>query len=148
MEVVLLERVKNLGFLGDKVNVKAGYARNFLIPHSKAVLATKSNLEYFEQRRSELEKKAADAVSVAEKASTALQALKLVLKRKTSEDDKLYGSVSVTDVYDAIIAAGATVEKRDINLPMGPIRALGEYTIEVHLHSDVIAAVQIAIEAE
>jgi large subunit ribosomal protein L9 len=148
MEVILLERIRNLGHLGDKVNVKSGFARNFLVPYGKAVSATKENLELFETRRAELEKKAADVLAVAEKAASTLNGMHIVLKRKTSEEGHLYGSVTVAEIHDAIVAQGGTVEKREIDLTDGPIRELGEYTVDAQLHSDVTAKIKVTVEAE
>ena len=148
MQVVLLERVRNLGHLGDKVNVKAGYARNFLIPYGKAVPATKDNIAYFEMRRAELEKADAEALAKAQKRADAMKDVVIVIKRKTAEEGKLYGSVGLHDVLDALLASSIEVEKRELNLPEGAIRSVGEYVVEAHLHSDIIVELKVVVEAE
>jgi len=148
MQVVLLERVRNLGQLGDVVKVKAGYARNFLVPYGKALPATKANIAHFEQRRADLEKAAAETLAVAQKRAAQLQDFVLTIKRKTAEEGKLYGSVNLHDIVDAFEKSSAEVEKRELNLPAGTIRSVGEYVVEVHLHSDVIVEVKLVVEAE
>lgn len=145
MEVILLERVKSLGNLGDKVQVKAGYARNFLIPTKKAVFATEKNLEHFEQRRAELEKKAEQAKAQAEQRAAKINDARIEIKAMATEEGKLYGSIGVAEVKDALVAKGIEVSKREIVLPEGPIHVLGTYKAEIHLHSDVLAFLEIEI---
>lgn len=145
MEVILLERVRNLGNLGDKVQVKAGYGRNFLIPQKKAVSATNKNLELFEERRAELEKKANDTLTEAQKRADTLNSLNLVIEALASDEGKLYGSVGVNEISEALTKQGCEVSKREIVMPEGPIHTIGAYTVEVHVHSDVIATLNIEI---
>ena len=148
MEIILLEKIRNLGQLGDKVNVKSGYGRNFLIPHGKAIPATANNMQKFEARRAELEKAAAESLAAAQKRSDAISAIALTINSKAGEEGKLFGSIGVHDLANAITAAGAAVEKSEIRLPNGPLRHIGEYEISVHLHTDVAATVKVAVVAE
>jgi len=148
MEVILLEKVENLGNLGDKVNVKPGYGRNFLIPGGKATAATADNIAAFEARRAELEKNAAEARSSAEARQTALAAVSVNIKANAGEEGKLFGSIGPADIADAITAAGVAVEKKEVRMPEGPIRAIGEFEVGIHLHSDVNSEVKVTIEAE
>ena len=149
MEVILLEKVANLGDLGDRVNVRPGYGRNYLVPGKKAVAATKANIELFETRRAELEKAAAKALAAAEARAASLNELaELTIGSHAGDEGKLFGSVAVGDIASAITAAGVEIEKREVSMPQGPIRQVGEYEIEIHLHSDVIATVKVAVVAE
>lgn len=149
MEVILLEKVANLGNLGDKVTVKPGYGRNFLVPSKKAVPATKENLEAFEARRAELEAAAAEALSTAQARAEKLAVLDaIVIKSNAGDEGKLFGSVGVADVADAVTTAGVAIEKREVSMPEGPIRVVGDYELEIHLHSDVVQTITIKVEAE
>ncbi len=149
MEVILLEKVRNLGNLGDKVNVKSGYGRNFLIPQSKAVMATKENVEKFEARRAELEAKAAEELAAAQaRAEKLAEVAEVTIPANAGEEGKLFGSVAASDIVDALSAAGVEVEKREVLLPEGPIRQLGEFDIELALHTDVTQVIKVKIEAE
>jgi len=148
MEVILLEKIDNLGGLGDKVNVKSGYGRNFLIPSGKAVTATKSNIAEFEARRAELEKQAAEALAAAEARKAVIENLTVTIERKAGEEGRLFGSVGTGDIADAVVAAGGELEKREVRLPEGPLHSLGEFEVEVHLHSDVDATVKVIIKPE
>ncbi|KEF31172.1 MAG: 50S ribosomal protein L9 [Gammaproteobacteria bacterium] len=148
MEVILLEKVANLGSLGDKVKVKAGYGRNFLLPYGKAVPATEANLKAFEERRAELEKAAAEKLSAAQARAEGLEGASFTITSKAGDEGKLFGSIGVRDIADAITAAGTDVEKSEVRLPEGPIRVTGEYDIELQLHSDVVVAVKLAVVAE
>ena len=148
MNVILLERIANLGNLGDTVKVKAGYGRNFLIPQGKAVPATTVNVEKFEARRAELEKVAAEKLGTAEARKDALANVTVTIQQKAGEEGKLFGSVGTHDIADAITAAGVAVEKREIRLPEGPIRQIGEHKIEIDLHSDVVTEVIVNVEPE
>ena len=148
MEVILLEKTRNLGDLGDKVNVKPGYGRNFLIPQGKAVPATKANLETFEARRAELEKAAGEALSAAEARKGQLDELAVTIPAKAGDEGKLFGSIGTRDIAEAITAAGVAVEKKEVRLPEGAIRNVGDYEIELQLHSDVVVQVKVAIVAE
>lgn len=149
MEVILLEKMRNLGVLGDKVKVKSGFARNFLIPQGKAVYATKENLAKFEQRRTELEKSAADKHQAALKRQEKINALPpVIIAAKAGEEGKLFGSISARDIVKALNNAGIDIEKREIRLPEGTLRLLGEYEITVELESDITAVVKVNIVPE
>jgi len=148
MEVILLEKVENLGGLGDKVSVKAGFARNYLVPAGKAKFATKANIEEFEARRAELEKQAAEALTAAQERQSKLEGMSLVIKAKAGSEGKLFGSISNKEIADAITAEGVAVEKREIRMPEGPLRTIGEFTIGLHLHTDIDVTVNVTIEAE
>ncbi len=145
MRVILLEKVANLGKVGDQVKVKSGFGRNFLIPGGKAVRATPDNIASFEARRVELEKAAEDALHQAQKRQATIQSLKVVIPAQAGDEGKLFGSVGAQDVAQAITAAGVTVAKREIDLANGPIRSVGEYEVTVHLHSDVVAKIQVEV---
>ncbi len=145
MEVILLEKVRNLGNLGDKVNVKSGYGRNFLIPENKAVFATPKNIELFEQRRADLEKKAQQSLSVAEQRAAKLNDTTLVISAMASDEGKLYGSVGVNEIKDALTEKSIDVVKREIVMPEGPLHSIGNFVVEVHVHSDVIAKLNVEI---
>ncbi len=148
MEVILLEKIANLGDLGDKVTVKAGYGRNYLIPQGKAVAATEEKIKEFEARRAELEKIAAEKLAVAQKRADAISKLVIVIAHKAGEEGKLFGSVGTHNIADAITEAGAKVEKNEVRLPEGVIRHIGEYEIDINLHTDVVVTVPVKIEAE
>jgi large subunit ribosomal protein L9 len=148
MEVILLESVQKLGELGDKVTVKSGYGRNFLIPQKKAVPATAENLKQFEERRADLEAAAGDKLSIAKNRAKKVEELLLTITTKAGEEGKLFGSITVRDVADASKAAGVELEKSEVRLPEGPIRALGEFDINIHLHPEVDAVLKLAVVAE
>ena len=149
MEIILLDKVANLGGLGDKVTVKSGYARNFLFPKGKAVPATKVNVEKFEQRRAELEAKIADQLGAAEARAAALTELAVVtIAAPAGDEGKLFGSVGTRDIADAITAAGFATTKAEVKLPNGTLRDTGEYTVDLQLHSDVTASIKIVIIQE
>ena len=149
MEVILLENISNLGGLGDKVDVKSGFGRNYLIPQGKAVPATESNVAAFEARRAELEAAAAETLTAAEKRADAINALGLIsIPANAGEEGKLFGSVGTRDIAEALTAAGCEVDKSEVRLPEGALRELGEYEIAIQVHGDVIAAVAIAVIPE
>ena len=149
MKVILFEKVRNLGALGDTVKVKPGFARNYLLPQGKAVQATKENLAKVEQRRAELEKIAAEKLREAQARQQALQSIgAITITAKTGEEGKLFGSIGARDIVDALNKAGAAVEKREIHLPEGALRLVGEYDIEIELESDVVAKVKVNIVGE
>ncbi|MCG6934755.1 MAG: 50S ribosomal protein L9 [Proteobacteria bacterium] len=149
MELILLENVANLGELGDKVTVRPGYGRNFLVPSKKAVPATKENIKIFEARRAELEKAAAEALQVAEARAVKLEALgEVTIASIAGEEGKLFGSVGVADIASALTDAGVEIAKREVSLPEGPLRQVGEYTVDIHLHSDVTRPVKVIIVTE
>lgn len=146
MEVILLEKMRNLGALGEKVKVKPGYARNYLIPQSKAVYANKENLAKFEQRRAELEKRASEHHAQALVRQEAINALPaIILVAKAGEEGKLFGSINVRDIVEALNKAGTMVQKREVRLPQGAIRMIGEYDITIELESDLTATVKVKI---
>jgi len=149
MEVILLENIGNLGGLGEKVDVKAGYGRNFLIPQGKAVPATRDNIAEFETRRAELEAAAAATLAAAEKRAEALNALApITIGANAGEEGKLFGSVGTRDIAEALTAAGCEVDKSEVRLPEGALRELGEFEVAVQVHGDVTAMVVIAVVAE
>jgi large subunit ribosomal protein L9 len=148
MNVILLEKVQNLGDLGEQVNVKAGYGRNFLIPQGKAVSATKDNVVKFEERRAELEKVAAEKLVAAETRKASLEALEITIAQQAGEEGKLFGSIGTHDIADAITAAGQEVVRAEIRLSEGVIRHVGEFDVNVELHSDVVAIVKLNVVAE
>ncbi len=148
MEVILLEKVENLGNLGDKVNVKPGYGRNYLIPMGKAKPATEANIAEFEARRAELEKAAKEALDAATARKEALEALSITITAKAGDEGKLFGSIGPIDIAEAVVSAGVQVEKKEVRMPEGPIRMIGEYDITFHLHTDVDAAIKVIVEAE
>jgi len=148
MEVILLESVQKLGELGDKVTVKSGYGRNFLIPQKKAVPATAENLQQFEERRADLEAAAGDKLSIAKNRAKKVDELSITITTKAGEEGKLFGSITVRDVADACEAAGVKLEKSEVRLPEGPIRELGEFEINIHLHPEVDTVLKLAVVAE
>ena len=148
MNVILLEPVNNLGDLGDEVIVKSGFARNFLIPQGKAVRATQANRTVFEGKRTELERVADEKLEEARSRAVGLEGMALTIMVKAGEEGKLYGSVGTQDIADAIAAEGVVVERSEVRLPEGVIRAIGEYQINVQLHSDVSVPVALAVVAE
>ena len=148
MEVILLEKVANLGTLGDKVVVKPGYGRNFLIPQGKAVRASAEKMAEFEARRAELEKAAAEKLSDAEARAAKMAEIELTLTAKSGDEGKLFGSIGARDLAEAITSTGVAVEKSEIRLPEGPIRSVGEYDVSVQLHTDVAATIKVFIVAE
>ncbi len=149
MEVILLENIENLGSVGDKVNVKAGFARNYLVPHGKAQIATAANLAEFEARRIELEKAATEAMTTAETRKQAIEALGVIeIGARVGSEGKLFGSVGVADICDAIEALGGDVQKSELRMPEGALRVTGEHVIDIHLYTDVDAQVTVNIVGE
>jgi large subunit ribosomal protein L9 len=148
MNVILLEKVHNLGDLGEQVNVKAGYGRNFLIPQGKAVSATADNVAKFEARRAELEKVAAEKLAAAESRKVKLEGLAVSISHKAGDEGKLFGSVGTAEIAHAITDAGVEVAKAEVRLPEGALRQIGDFDIDVELHSDVVATVKVSIVAE
>ena len=147
MEVILLEKIANLGNLGDKVAVKAGYARNFLLPFGKATPATADNVAAFEARRAELEKIAAEKKAEAEARAAKLADLTVTIAANAGEEGKLFGSIGTRDIADAVTAAGVAIEKSEVRLPNGALRTVGEFDIDVQLHTDVDATVKLVVVA-
>ena len=148
MNVILLERVNNLGDLGDEVSVKAGFARNFLLPKKKAVQANDANRAVFEERRKELEDAANEKLAAAKERAEALNQYLLTIQVKAGEEDRLFGSVGTQDIADALVSKGLEVERSEVRLPDGAIRVLGEYQVDIQLHSDVTATVHLHVVAE
>jgi len=148
MDVILLEKVKNLGDLGDTVKVKSGYGRNFLLPQGKALAATPDNLKVFEARKAELLKKANDSLSGAKMRAEKFAGKALVIKALTAEEGKLYGSVGPSDVVRAAQAAGLDLKRSEVDMPTGPIRQIGTYPVTLRLHTEVEASITVSIEEE
>ncbi|MBL4681009.1 MAG: 50S ribosomal protein L9 [Pseudomonadales bacterium] len=148
MQVILLEDIANLGVLGEQVNVKSGFGRNFLIPQNKAVAATSENVEKFEERRAELQKTADEKLAAAKVRATGVEALEVVLTTKAGDEGKLFGSITVRDIVEAAEAKGVTLEKVEVKMPDGPIRELGDFEISIHLHSEVDVILKVKVEAE
>ena len=149
MQVILMEKVVNLGGLGDVVKVKDGFARNFLIPQGKAKRATQANLKEFESRRAELEKKANEQLTSAQEKGTKLEGQKIDIAQKAGVDGRLFGSVTNSDIAEALIKlTGVQVKKAEVRMPQGPLKHLGEFPIVVALHSDVLANITVHVVAE
>jgi len=148
MNVILLERVTNLGDLGDEVAVKGGFARNFLIPQGKAVRASEQNRAVFEARRAELERIAAERLGGAQARAAKLEGVSITIAAKAGDEGKLYGSVGTHDIAEALTALGTEVAKSEVRLPQGPIRLIGEYDIELHLHTDLSTMVKLVVVPE
>jgi large subunit ribosomal protein L9 len=148
MEVILLEKIRHLGDLGQKVRVRAGFGRNFLIPQGKAVLATPDNVAKFEARKAELEKANAELLAAAAARAGKLNALTLTIRRKAGEEGKLYGSVGTSDISEAAAEAGVELHKHEVKLPDGPFRMLGEFEVDINLHADVDSKIKLIIAAE
>jgi large subunit ribosomal protein L9 len=148
MNVILLESVENLGGIGDLVKVKPGYGRNYLLPQGKAALATPENMKAIEARRSELEKAAAEELSKAKKRAKAFDGLELVIQANAGAEGKLFGSVGPIDIVDALATVQVEVERAEVRMPDGPVQELGEYTIGVHLHSDIDVEVLVKVVGE
>jgi large subunit ribosomal protein L9 len=148
MQIILLEKVVNLGGLGDVVKVKDGFARNYLIPHGKAKRATPENLAEFESRRAELEKAQADAFGAAQERGARIDGLTVQVTRKSGVDGRLFGSVTTYDIAEALQGLGHEVERAAIRLPQGPLKAIGDYPIAVALHGDVVVHITVSVLGE
>ncbi len=148
MQIILLEKVINLGNLGDVVKVKDGYARNFLIPNGKAKRATADNLAAFEAKRAELERVAAEKLAAAQELAAKLDGTTVQIVRKAGVDGRLFGSVTNADVAEALNAQGFSVEKAAVRMPLGPIKAIGDYALQVTLHTDVLVNVTVSVLGE
>jgi large subunit ribosomal protein L9 len=148
MEVILLDRIENLGNLGDKVKVRPGYARNYLFPKGKAKFATPENIAAFEARRAELEQAAAQAQAQAEERRARLDGLELTMRAKAGAEGKLFGSIGTADIVEAVRAAGAEIEKREVIMPAGTLRQTGDYEIGLHLYTGVHATIKVSVVAE
>ena len=148
MQIILLEKIANLGDLGDKVNVKAGYGRNYLIPGGHALPATEANVADFESRRAELELAASDKLTAAEARKSAIDGVTVTISRKAGDEGKLFGSVGTSDIAEALAAIGSEVDRSEIRLPEGAFRAVGDYDVGVHLHTDLNATIVVSVVAE
>lgn len=147
MEIILLEKINNLGALGDRIKVKPGYARNYLIPKGKATTATPANLARFEARRAELERIAAEQLARARTRAEQLAELIVTLSVKTGTEGRLFGSVGAADIAHAVSAAGIELQKQEVRLS-GPIRQIGEYDVDLHLHAEVKSQIRVNVIAE
>jgi len=148
MEVILLQKVANLGNIGDRVKVRSGFGRNFLLPQGKATLATPENVARFEARRAELERQAREHLSSASERAEAMKDFKLTIHAKAGTEGKLFGSIGTSDIAEAATRAGFNVERSEVRLPHGPLRMVGEHSVNLHLHADVDVPVQVTIVAE
>ena len=148
MQIILMEKVVNLGNLGDVVKVKDGFARNFLIPQGKAKRATQANLKEFEGRRAELEKKANEALTGSQERAAKLEGMKIDIAQKAGVDGRLFGSVTSADIVEALSKQGIEVKKAEIRMPQGPLKHIGEFPITIQLHSDVLAHITVHVVAE
>lgn len=148
MQIILLEKIRNLGELGDEVNVRAGYGRNYLLPHGKAVTATAKNKAHFEARRAELEKAQAENLAAAQARAEKLTGLNVQIARKAGEEGKLFGSVGTNDIASAISAAGVEVAKAEVLLPLGALKEIGQHEVAIALHPEVQTKVTVTIVAE
>jgi large subunit ribosomal protein L9 len=148
MDVILLTKVANLGNIGDRVKVKSGYGRNFLLPKGKATLATPDNVKKFEARRAELEKVAREQLADAEKRAAAFKDYKLEISAKAGTEGKLFGSIGTADIAEASTKAGHKLARAEVRLPTGPLRTIGEHTVALHLHTDIDVQLPVVITAE
>jgi large subunit ribosomal protein L9 len=148
MEVILLQKVANLGNIGDRVKVRSGFGRNFLLPQGKATLATPENVARFEARRAELESLAREHLSSAEERAAAMKDFKLTIHAKAGTEGKLFGSIGTSDIAEELTRAGFKVERSEVRLPNGPLRMVGEHAVALHLHADVDVPVHVTIVAE
>ena len=148
MQIILMEKVVNLGGLGDVVKVKDGFARNYLIPHGKAKRATQKNLKEFEDRRVDLEKKANEALASSQERGAKLEGMKIDIAQKAGVDGRLFGSVTNADIAEALGKQGVEVKKAEIRMPQGPLKHLGEFPLVIQLHSDVLANITVHVVAE
>jgi len=148
MDVILLTKVANLGTIGDRVKVKSGYGRNFLLPKGKATLATPENVKKFESRRAELEKAAREQFQDAESRAAAFKEFKLLITAKAGTEGKLFGSIGTADIAEAATKAGHKVARAEVRLPTGPLRMVGDHTITLHLHTDIDVQLPVVITAE
>ena len=148
MDVILLQKVANLGNIGDRVKVKSGYGRNFLLPKGRATLATADNVARFEARREELEKLAREQLSSAEERATALKEYKLTITAKAGTEGKLFGSIGTSDIAEALTKQGFKIERSEVRMPNGPLRMVGDHSVGLHLHADIDIPLAVLIVAE
>lgn len=148
MDIILLQKVANLGNIGDRVKVKSGFGRNYLLPHGKATLATPDNVKRFEARRAELEKAAHEQLSSAAQRAEALKEFKLVIPSKAGTEGKLFGSIGTADIAEAATKAGIKIERSEVRLPNGALRTIGDHSVILHLHADIDVPLAVTIVAE
>src|ERR1700688_87556 len=148
MEIILLQKVANLGQIGDRVKVKSGYARNFLVPTGKATVATAANIAKFEAQRHELEAKAKNELSAAQGRAQKFQDLKLEIRAKAGAEGKLFGSIGTADIAEGAVKAGQPISRSEVRMPTGPIRITGDHPVQLHLHTDVDVTLLVTIIAE
>jgi large subunit ribosomal protein L9 len=148
MDIILLQKVANLGQIGDRVKVKSGYGRNFLIPMGRATMATPANIKKFEEQRHVLEAKANQDLSAAQARAAKFENFKLELKAKAGAEGKLFGSIGTADIAEASIKAGQPISRSEVRMPTGPIRVTGDHQVQLHLHTDVDVTLQVTIVAE
>jgi large subunit ribosomal protein L9 len=148
MEVILLQKVANLGNVGDRVKVRSGYGRNFLLPQGKATLATADNIARFEARRAELERLAREHLVSAEERAASMKDFKLTIHAKAGTEGKLFGSIGTADIAEACTRAGFTIERSEVRLPAGPLRQIGEHPVSLHLHADIDVPLHVTVVAE
>lgn len=148
MQIILREKIRKLGDLGDQVNVKPGYARNFLIPQRKAMMATRANLAKFEAERAELERRAAEVLAAAQERAEKLKDMVITIAANAGEGGKLFGSVGTRDISEAILKNGVEMDKHEVRMPHGVIREIGEYEIDLHLHTDLNVTVKVNVVPE
>jgi len=148
MEIILLQKVANLGNIGDRVKVKSGFGRNYLLPEGKATLATPDNVARFEARRAELERAAREQLSSAEERAAAMKDFKLTITAKAGTEGKLFGSIGTSDIAEACTNAGFKVQRSEVRLPNGPLRTVGDHSVELHLHADIDVPLAVSIVAE
>ena len=146
MEIILLEKIENVGSIGDRVKVRPGYARNFLIPQGKATFATPENIAKFEAMRAELEKKAAGELAAAQARAKPFEGLTLKVEAQAGPEGRLFGSVGTTDIVTACAKQGIEIERNEVRMPDGPLRSVGEHTVDIHLHSDVNIALTVFVD--
>jgi len=148
MDVILLQKVANLGNIGDRVKVRSGFGRNFLLPQGKATLATPDNIARFEARRAELERAAREHLTSAEERAAAMKDFKLTIRAKAGTEGKLFGSIGTSDIAEASTREGFKVERSEVRLPTGPLRMVGEHSVSLHLHADIDVPLHVTIVAE
>jgi large subunit ribosomal protein L9 len=148
MEVILLQKVANLGNIGDRIKVKSGYGRNYLLPQGKATLVTAENVARFEAQRAELEKRAHDELHEAQRRAAALEGVKLAITAKAGTEGKLFGSVGTADISEVATASGHPLARSEVRLPAGPLRTVGEHVVQLHLHTDVNVQLTVVVNAE
>jgi len=148
MEIILLQKVANLGTIGDRVKVRSGYARNFLLPQGKATMATAANIEKFEARRAEFERKANEELGSAQERADKLKEFKLSMTAKAGTEGKLFGSIGTADIAEALTKSGHKIGRSEVRLPAGPIRIVGDHSVVLHLHTDVDVTLAVHISAE